>query len=279
MNKEDGKFFKLIEEWFIAIPDKTEKGLLEFLKGERPVDAGTSITHKVNSKSALLLYNYDLDATTYKLRRKFSESVIFSRAEIKYLKKTFGLDEFQAEAIYFLNLLILRDEFVKDQVRAYEEFITSTLSSAFKAMDQEGVSNALRKFRKASNKTKNAFVEGIGLSYIERLKQNAHLFIKTPNVGRPRDAENKTEEITSAIENLFQASFGKINDSNIKDILSGKTSTPKITKIKIAKELNVSRPQFDEWLVRSNLDFEEEVERIQSEFYRRLKARRNLIEI
>ncbi len=271
MNKEDTEFFKLIEEWFVTIPDKTEKGLRELLRGERPIDAGTSVTHKVSSEYALLLYNYDLDAIVYKLRRKFSESAVFNRTEIKYLRKTLNLDDSQAEAVYFLNLLILRNEFVKDQMKIYEEFIASTLSNAFKTINQEGVSDTLRKFRKVSNKTKNTFVEGTGLTYIERLKQNAHLFIKTPNVGRPIDREEKTEKITSAIKELFDEILNSKNESNKIDILSGKTVLPRITKSKVALQLNISRPQFDKWLNANKLDFEELVSSVQSEFYQSLR--------
>lgn len=271
MNRENTEFFKLIEEWFITIPDKTEKGFRELLKGERPIDAGTSVTHKVSSESALLLYNYDLDTIIYKLRRKFSESVIFNRAEIKYLNKTFNLDDSQAEAVYFLNLLILRNEFVRDQVKIYEEFLASILSSTFKTIDQEGVSDALKKFRKVSSKTKNIFVEGVGLTYIERLKQNAHLFIKTPNVGRPIDREEKTEKITLAIKELFDESLNSKNESNKNDILSGKIVPSRITKSKVALQLKISRPQFNKWLNATKLDFEELVNSVQSEFYQSLR--------
>lgn len=275
MNKENTEFFKLIEEWFVTIPDKTEKGLRELLKGERPIDAGTSVTHKVSSESALLLYNYDLETVNYKLRRKFSESVIFNRAEIKYLTKTLNLDDSQAEALYFLNLLILRNEFVKNQMKVYEEFIASTLSNAFKTINQEGVSDTLRKFRKASNKTKNTFVEGTGLTYIERLKQNAHLFIKTPNVGRPIDREEKTGKITSAIRELFDKSLNLKNESDKNDILSGKIVPSRITKSKVALQLKISRPQFDKWLNVAKLDFEELVNSVQSEFYQSLRNQTN----
>lgn len=141
----------------------------------------------------------------------------------------------------------------------------------FKAIEQEGIPNALKKFRKTSSRNKNTLVEGIGLSYIERLKQNAHLFIKTPNVGRPTDIEDKTEEIASAIRELLKESFGLINESNIDDILNGKIIAPKITKIKVADQLKISRPQFDKWLRISKLDFEEQVNQAQDEFYQKLK--------
>ena len=185
------------------------------------------------------------------------------------------MDEFQAEAIRFANLLILRDEYIKDCIKFFEEFITTTLSSAFKTINQDGISNALKKFRKVSNKTKNTFVEGVGLSYVERLKQNAQLFIKTPNTGRPSDTENKTDKIASAIKQLLKESFGLINESNINDILNGKIPASRITKTKVAHKLSISRPQFDKWLSKSRLDFEELVNQVQSEFYQELKKQWN----
>lgn len=271
MNKENIEFFEQTEEWFSAISDKTESGLRDFLKGERPADAGASVTRKISSKSNLLLYNYDLEAVRYKLQREFSESAIFDREEIKYLRETFDFNEFRAEAVRFANLLILRNEYVKDCIKIFEEFIATTLSAAFKTIEQDGVSKTLKEFRKASSKAKNTLVEGIGLSYVERLKQNAHLFIKTPNVGRPSDTKDKTDKITSAIKELFEESFGSINESNTKDILNGKIPEPRITKVKVASQLNISRPQFDKWLNNSKLDFEEQVNRVQDEFYQKLK--------
>lgn len=276
MNKENTEFFEQTEEWFSAIHDKTESGLRDFLKGERPADAGASVTRKISNKSALLLYNYDLETVRYKLQCKFSESAIFNREETKYLKETFDLDESQAEAVRFANVLILRNQYVKDCIKIFEEFITTTLSGAFKIIEQDGVPKALKEFRKTSNKTKNTLVEGIGLSYIERLKQNAHLFIKTPNVGRPSDTKDKTNKITSAIKELFKESFDLINESNTKDILNGKVPTPKITKIKVASRLNISRPQFDKWLSNAKLDFEEQVNHVQDEFYQKLKNKSRL---
>jgi len=103
MKKDNTEFFKQTEKWFAAIPDKTENGLRAYLKGERPADAGTSVTQKASNKSALLIYNYDLEAVRYKLRRKFSESAIFDRQEIKYLKQAFSLNQLQAEAVRFVG--------------------------------------------------------------------------------------------------------------------------------------------------------------------------------
>jgi len=40
---------------------------------------------------------------------------------------------------------------------------------------------------------------------IERLKQNAYLFIKTPNMGRQVDTEDKTEKIALAIKESIRA--------------------------------------------------------------------------
>jgi len=215
MKKDNTEFFKQTEKWFAAIPDKTENGLRAYLKGEPPADAGTSVTQKASNKSALLIYNYDLEAVRYKLRRKFSESAIFDRQEIKYLKQAFSLNQLQAEAVRFANLMILRNEYVKERIKTFDKFIATTLSAAFKTIDEEGISNQLKEFRKASQKTKTKLVEGIGLSYIERLKQNAYLFIKTPNMGRPMDTEDKTEKIAQAIKELLKKRFGSINESNI----------------------------------------------------------------
>lgn len=219
-----------------------------------------------------------METACYKLRRKFSESAVFDRQEIKYLEKTFDLNEFQAEAVRFANLLILRNEYVKDCIETFDEFITTTLSGAFKIIEQDGIPKALKKFRKASNKTKNTLVEGIGLTYVERLKQNAHLFIKTPNVGRPSDTKDKAVEVSAAIEELLLESFGLMNESNTKDILNGKISAPKITKIKVASRLNISRPQLDKWLSNSKLNFEEQVNHVQDEFYQKLKKQLKLNE-
>lgn len=276
MNKETTEFFKLTEEWFTGIPDKTESGLRALLRGERPADAGTSITQKVSNKSALLIYNYDLEAVHYKLRSKFSESAIFDREELKYLIETFDLDEFQAEAVRFANLLILRNEYVKDCIEIFKEFIIVTLSHTFKTIERDGIPNALKKFRSASSKTKNTLVEGIGLSYVERLKQSAYLFIKTPNVGRPADMEDKTEKITSAIKQLLKESFGSINESNINNILDGKIIAPRITRIKVADQLEISRPQLNKWLSKSKLDFKEQINQVQDEFYQELKKQWSL---
>jgi len=271
MNKENTEFFKQTEEWFSAFPDKTENGLRNLLKGESPADAGISVTQKADSKTALLIYNYDLEAVRYKLRRKFSESAIFDREDIKYLKEAFSLNELQAEAVRFANLMILRNEYVKERIRTFDKFITTTLSAAFKTIDEEGILNQLKDFRKASKKTKTKLVEGIGLSYIERLKQNAYLFIKTPNMGRPMDTEDKTEKIVQAIEELLKKSFGSINESNIDDILNGRIPTPKIKKTQVAKLLDTSRPTLDSWLLNSNLDFEQQVNQAQIKFYQELK--------
>jgi hypothetical protein len=274
MNKDNTEFFRQTEKWFAAIPDKTENGLRAFLKGERPADAGTSITQKVSNKFALLIYNYDLEAVRYTLRRKFSESAIFDREEIKYLIETFDLDEFQAEAIRFANLLILRNEYVEEGIKSFDKSITTILSVAFKTIDEDVILKFLKEFRKASRKNKTTFVEGIGFSYVERLKQNAQLFIKTPNIGRPSDTENKKDKIALAIKELLKESFGLINESNISDILNGKIPTPKITKVKVAHKLSISRPQFDKWLSKSRLDFEEQVDQVQDEFYHELKSRK-----
>jgi len=271
MSNEHDEFFKVTEEWFTEIPDKTENGLRIFLRGEYPADAGESVTQKIGSSSALLIYNYDLEVLRYKFQRKFSETAIFDRTEIKYLKQTFGLTDLGAEAVHFANLIILRNEYVHDCLTLFEEFLTSTLSAIFQTIDQEGIPHALKKFRKASNKAKTTFVEGIGFSYFERLKQNAHLFIKTPNVGRPPDTGDKTERINSAISKLLQEGFGLINDSNKNDILAGIIPTPKITKLQVADKLKISRPTFDTWLRNSNLNFEEQVNHTQIEFYKTLK--------
>lgn len=275
MNKENTESFQSAEEWFRTIADKTERGLRDFLRGERPADAGASKTQKVSDRTALLLYNYDLEMMRYKLRCKFSESAIFDREEIKYLKKTFDLNEHQAEAVRFANLIILRNEYVKDCIKIFEDFISMTLDAAFKTIDTEGVPNTLREFRKVSNEAKTRFVERVGFSYIERLKQNPHLYIKTPNVGRPHDTEDKTERIKLAIKELFEENFGSINELNMDDILNGKISTPKITKFQVAAKLKISRPSFDAWLHNSNLDFEEQVNQIQVKFYKELKNNRD----
>ena len=271
MNKENTDFFQKAEEWFTAIPDKTEGGLRDFLKGERPADAGASVTRKISNRAALLLYNYDLKMMRYKLRRKFSESAIFDRKEIKYLEETFNLSEAQAEAVRFANLMIICDEYVKDYMEIFEKFIDTTITYAFKTIDEEGVLNTLREFRTVSNKTKTAFVEGIGFSYVERLKQNPYLFVKTPKVGRPLDTEDKTARIKLAIKELFEENFGSIDESNLEDILNGKISTPKITKFQVAIKLEISRPSLDTWLNNSNLDFEEQVNQVQVKFYQELK--------
>lgn len=230
MNKENTEFFQLAEEWFKAISDKTESKLRGFLKGDRPANAGASVTRKVSNKAALLLYNYDLDTMRYKLRREFSESAIFDHKEIKYLKQTFDLTKPQAEAIRFANLMILRNEYVKDCIEIFKKFINTTLTAAFKKIDEEGVPKTLKEFRKVSNKAKMTFVKGIGFSYVERLKQNANLFIKTPNVGRPSNTDDKTEKIALAIKELLKKGFGLIDESNINDILNGHIPMPKITK-------------------------------------------------
>lgn len=272
MKKDNTEFFEQTEKWFVAIPDKTENGLRTYLKGERPADAGTSVTQKASNKSALLIYNYDLEAVRYKLRRKFSESAIFHRQEIKkYLKETFSLNQLQAEAVRFANVMILRNKYVKELIKTFDKFITTTLSAAFKTIDEEGISNQLKDFRKASKKTKTTFVDGIGLSYIERLKQNAYLFIKTPNMGRPVDTEDKTEKIVLAIKELLKKGFGSMDKSNIDEILNGNIPTPKITKTQVANSLDTTRPTLDTWLLNSNLDFEEQVNQAQIEFYKELK--------
>ena len=274
MNKQDTEFFKQTEQWFASITDKSEEGLRSYLRGESPADAGESLTQKVSSRSALLIYDCDSEALRFKLLQKFAELAVFDRREIKHLKKNLGLNDVQAEAVRFANLMILRNEYIREGIETFEKFVTTSLSAMFKTIDKEVVSQTLKEFRKTSRQAKTTLVEGIGLSYVERLKQNASLFTKNPNVGRPRDVENKMEEIRSAIEEVFRASFGKINGSNIEDILSGKISAPRITKIKVARELNISRPQFDEWLVRSKLDFEEQVEQVQDKFYQELKKLR-----
>lgn len=275
MNKNDAALNELFEEWSAATPDKTQNGIRKFLEGERPVDAGTSKTHKVSNKSALLIFNYDSEALRYKLQREFAKSVIFDGTEIKYLKETYGLNDFQAEAAYCINLLLLRNEFVKNGVKVYGEFITSTLSGAFKTIEKDSYTDSLNKFRRASKKTKNMFVEEIGLSYIERLKQNAYRFLKAPKVGRPTDTEDKSEKIKLAVKQLLEESFGSIKKSNINEILNGKIVPPRITKIKVALQLKISRPQFNKWLNAAKLDFEELVNSAQSEFYQSLRNQMN----
>ena len=77
---------------------------------------------------------------------------------------TNNLDAFAL--VRFANLMILRNEYVKERIKTFDKFIATTLSAAFKTIDEEGISNQLKEFRKASQKTKTKFVEGIGLSYI-----------------------------------------------------------------------------------------------------------------
>lgn len=281
MKENKREFIEMIDEWFEPLKDKTEQELREFLRREKPVDAGSSHTERVGNSYSILVYNVDLQTLIYRMRWKYSEVALFESKEIEYLMKEYEIDEVQAKAILFANHLALCDQFANEGLEAFKKLLSDVLESAFLNIGDKIISDALNQFRKHSPQAET-FVDRIGLSYIDRLKQNVHLFIKTPDVGRPKGTKNKEQksrdakelEIRTVIREIIKDSYGLIAVNDLDKIIEGET--PRITKSAVAEKLMVSRGTLDNWLTECELDFEtlaeEEINKFLSDLKRQQKC-------
>lgn len=201
----------------------------------------------------------------FKQRELFAENAVFDLNQIESLKKQYELTNIQARALYFANLIILCDHYEEKAVEYHVELIEEFLDNFINKVGPQLIDKCLRKFLSDAPEAQNKKDSKAGIPVdMDFLVEHAHLFIKTPNVGRPLESISQkatTEaEISQTILDLFNEKLQLIvKASDIEEAL-------KISQKEVYKKLEISRPTFNKRMESLFLDFDELVLRLWHQF-------------